>query len=450
MSVKKRFFLSSIFLFFIFPLLSQELDPLLKLLVEKKVISYEEALSVQKEYDESKKENKKEIEKSIENVKKSYDAFKGLKIGGTYFISYQAGNKLDSNYELTSYSGFVLKRGYFDLRKDITPYLNVRFTPDITSDISGDTKLRLKFLYANFKLKDNTFFSQPEVKIGMVPYPWFGIEESIYRYRLQDPQFLDRLNIAQTADLGIMFSTNFGGLLDEEYRKNVSNEYAGKWGSFEIGIFNGGGYTQTEKNKNKVISARVSIRPLPTHLKGFQLHLLNITGKGNVKEDLLCQEKGLFYGKRIYPDFKVSAYMLSYQSEWFNSYFQYYRGKGNASGNSYYTPSLYKANLVDEDDILKATSHKGYSIFANINFGGKKEWGLLFRFDYHDPDTKGIYAINKIEDVKKREIFGISYKLYSNNMILLDYERLLHSLIVEEKGKLKDEERVQITLQIKF
>ncbi|MCX7830799.1 MAG: hypothetical protein N2445_07055, partial [Acidobacteria bacterium] len=326
-------------------LYSQELDPLLKLLIEKKVLTYEEAVTVQKEYDKKKNEEKEETKKVVaeetKSVKAVSEALKGLKIGGTYFLSYQNGTQFDPAQEdaTKSYSKFVLKRGYLDVRKDITPYLNVRFTPDITLDSSGDYKLRMKFLYADFHYKGNSYFSSPHFEVGMVHFPWFDVEENINMYRMQDSPFLDRIGMAQTADLGVLFGVNFGEPLSKDYQEKVSKAYPGKWGSFEIGIYNGGGYAANEKNTNKVLASRISFRPLPNYIPGLQFHIFGVNGKGNVADNFRYDKDGIFKGRKIYPDWKLLAFMTTYQHPWFNIVGQYFKGEGNYSGTLYYTPS---------------------------------------------------------------------------------------------------------------
>lgn len=439
-----------------FNLFSQELDPLLKLLIEKKVLTQEEAIAVQKEYDKKKTEEKEETKKVIteetKNIKSVSDALKGLKIGGTYFLSYQNGTQFDATEEdaKKSYNKFVLKRGYLDVRKEITPYLQVRFTPDITLDSSGDYKLRMKFLYADFHYKGNSYFSTPHFEVGMVHFPWFDMEENINIYRMQDPHFLDRLGIAQTADVGMLFGVNFGEPLSKDYQERVSTAYPGKWGSFEIGIYNGGGYTANEKNTNKVLASRVSVRPIPSYLPGLQFHLFGVTGKGNVADNLRYDKDGIFKNRKIYPNWKLLAFITTYQHPWFNIVAQYFEGEGNLSGTLYYTPANYVPQLVSVEDIFKACSDKGYSFFADVKLGEKKKWSVMGRFDYFDPDTKDILKITNSEDVQKRYICGVAYKIYQNNIVLFDYQKLAHSRYFKVGEKIPDEDRWQLTLQIKF
>ena len=88
--------------------------------------------------------------------------------------------------------------------------------------------------------------------------------------------------------------------------------------------------------------------------------------------------------------------------------------------------------------------------------GNKKKWVLWGRYDHYDPDTEDIFETVKkhSEDVQKRYIYAVAYKLYKDNVILLDYERLEHSKyytnIIKGDTEMPTEEHLQLTLQIKF
>jgi len=58
-------------------------------------------------------------------------------------------------------------------------------------------------------------------------------------------------------------------------------DYPGRYGSFSLGIYNGGGYHAKEKNQNKVLEGRLTLRPLPAALPGLQLSYFGLVGKGN-------------------------------------------------------------------------------------------------------------------------------------------------------------------------
>ncbi len=439
--------------------LAQELDPLLQLLIEKKVLTSEEAKQVQNEYDKKKESEKKETKKTVDEATKPFKSFskalEGVKIGGTYYLAYQNGTLFDAHQEdgLKSHNKFVLKRAYFDFKKDVTPYLTTRFTPDLNQDSSGNYNLRLKYFYADFKWKGNNAFSKPHLEVGLVHTPYLDFEETMNGFRVQDPMAVDRFGIISSADSGIMFGANFGPPLPKTYQNEVTKAYPGKWGSFAIGIYNGGGYSSKEKNTNKVLMGRFTFRPLPAYLPGFQFTYLGGTGKGN-NEPTNYSEEGIFYNERIYPDFDINLFMLSYEHQWFTLYGLYYEATGTMSGKNYYVPSDYVAGKVDYSDIFKGYDQKGYSFYGNVKLGAAKKWNLWVRYDYYDPDTKGILDLQDKEDIQKRTIYGIAYKLYKDNLILLDYERLSHtkkySNILYGTTTIPDEERLQLNLQIKF
>ncbi|MFB3851190.1 MAG: hypothetical protein ACE14Q_04600 [Acidobacteriota bacterium] len=439
---------------------SQELDPLLQLLVEKKVLTAGEAQQVQKEYDSKKKTEQEETKKVVDDATKSFkpvaDALKGIKIGGTYFYSYQNGTKFSATEKdgLQSYNQFVLKRAYFDLKKEITPYLTARFTTDVHQDSSGSYLIRMKYLYGDFNWKGNSAFSKPHIEVGMCHTPWLDFSDYINPWRVQDTLFIERQKLVPSADLGFLFMTNFGPELPKSYQDDVSKGFPGKWGSLAIGLYNGGGYGSAEKNTNKMWHYRVSFRPIPAYAPGLQLSIGGANGKSNIAPTNY-DKSGPFLDRRIYPDFKMFNYMLSYQHSRFTLSFEGFKAEGNTSGSSYYTPSQYVAG-VDYGDIFKGYKQKGYSYFGQVYLDGNKKWVLWGRYDHYDPDTEGIFETVKkhSEDVQKRYIYALAYKLYKDNLILLDYERLSHSKyytnIISGDKEMPTEERLQLTLQIKF
>ncbi|NMC00679.1 MAG: hypothetical protein GYA35_10405 [Thermoanaerobaculaceae bacterium] len=106
--------------------------------------------------------------------------------------------------------------------------------------------------------------------------------------------------------------------------------------------------------------------------------------------------------------------------------------------------------VVSPDEIFKGFSQNGYSLYADVKLGEKKKWGTLARFDYYNPDTKNILKKKNHQDIQKRLILGVSYRLVMNNMILIDWQKLSHTAYFRPDAKIPNEERWQATLQIKF
>jgi len=389
----------------------KELDPLLKLLVKKGVITQEEARSLQAEA-AAEQATPPPAATLAPAAPAPAPALKGLKIGTTTYLSYQDGSSAGSDY-----SRFTIKRGYIDIRQSISEVFSARLTPDVTQDSSGDFKLRFKYAYGQFQWQQAGFLGKPTVEFGLAHMPWLDFEESINRYRMQDTMFLERNGIFNSADTGVIFGANLGGEMPEDYRKNVNSHYAGRWGSFQVGIYNGGGYHAAEANTNKVLEGRFTVRPLPDVVPGLQLSLVGVTGKGNLKD---------LPGAPA-PDWSLFDAMVSYESPRFVATGQWYSGDGNQGGT---------AVKVDGT----ARSQKGWSLFGEARLDEARQWAAIARYDHFDSD-----ADSPTNDVQKRSILGLAWWFFKDNAWLLDYEQVEHSL-----DGLDTDHRLQLTLQIKY
>ena len=146
------------------------LDPLLELLVEQGVITMEQALAVQAEYDRRGTEGGTAVPPAavaqqeapspatvapapeVANtavVTSVPPGLKDLSIGTLVYLSYQNGNDAAG----VDYNQFQIKRGYIDIRKKITPNFSARITPDVHQDETGDLNVRLKYAYGKFNWK---------------------------------------------------------------------------------------------------------------------------------------------------------------------------------------------------------------------------------------------------------------------------------------------------------
>jgi hypothetical protein len=331
--------------------------------------------------------------------------FPRVRIGSTGFLSYQSGKSAGADY-----SKFIVKRAYLNVTAQINPYLAARITPDVAQDATtGETKVRMKFVYATFSLPSLGFITKPCVSFGMVPTPWFDFENRVNLYRMQDQLFFDRVGLLSTADLGLAVGGLFGGEMPDEFRKTVSSAFPGRYGSFAVGLFNGGGYTASEQNGNKALEGRVSIRPLPDAAPGLQLSYTGVAGKGNTLAE---------------PEWTLSSVAVSFQSIWANMEAILLRGRGNAAGNA-------------NDAHGTALDRDGWSGFVEAK--PCKRWSVIARYDAFTPDR------TKPAIQTRRTIAGIAYHLGNSNDVLVDYDTLRYTHSTKP-----DDKRAQLTLQYNF
>jgi len=309
-----------------------------------------------------------------------------VEISGQWFLAYQS--KYLDKEQVDNL--FTLKRGYLTFKKDFNRTFSVRFTQDITLDNEGEdagnVEMRLKYLYLKVNLKDLSVFKNSYLVIGMIHTPWLDFEQHINDYRVQSPMFLETSHLLSSADFGVNMVTLLGGKIDESYRENVSSSYPGKYGSFTVGILNGGGYHAIEKNINKTIAARLSIRPFPATLPGLQLSLHGIYGKGN---------------SEVSPEFNLMHTYISYESGRAIITAQAYRGLGNSYGT-----------FMDFNDL--PYKNQGASVFGEL-YLVKKRLSLIGSYGYFE-------RMDIPEENNRRIVGGICYHFLNNQKILLDID----------------------------
>ncbi len=235
--------------------------------------------------------------------------------------------------------------------------------------------------------------------------PWLDFEEHVNYYRLQDTMFIERNSIFNSADIGVTFASLLCEGMDEEYQKRVNNKYPGRCGSMALGIYNGGGYHASEKNDNKVLEGRLTVRPLPDIIPGLQLSYFGLHGKGNDASD---------------PDWTVNLGFASFEHEYFVLTGQYYNGEGQQKGE-------------DEND------KDGYSFFTELKL--HKKFSMIGRYDYFDPNDE------VEDDENERYIAGVAYHIdkQHKNMLVVDYETVNY-----KEARKSDDKRIQTTLQVKY
>jgi hypothetical protein len=301
-------------------------------------------------------------------------------IGGTWYLNYRTGKTGDDTF-----NRFGIDRGYINIRHRLTDRWSGRITPDVTLDDFGDVKVRLKYAYADVKLDDIGFLTSPHIEFGIAHRPWLDYEEHINLYRYQGTMFMERNHLFNSADFGMTFFSLLGGEIDEGYQEEVTSAYPGRWGSVAIGVYNGGGYHAAERNQNKSLESRLSIRPFPDAAPGLQLTYTGVIGKGNTEEA---------------PDWTINTLFASYETRDVALTAQRYWGVGD-----------FKGRVIGEDG--EALDQDGYSVFAEWKLHGPGV-SVIGRYDSFGSDAE--------DGVSDRLIAGVAYHLEGHSKIMVDLD----------------------------
>lgn len=310
----------------------------------------------------------------------------GVHFSGQLFLTYEIVDSPQSTF-----NEFRLERGYITFRKSISDRVGVRFTQDVTidqeGDGEGDIELRLKYAFVHYRLNDIAFFHKPVVEFGVVRRPWIDFEQKINDYRMQGSMYLDREKISRSADYGITISTLLGPQIENASDYNLDKGYAGRYGSMSFGVYNGGGYAALEKNANKLVEGRLTLRPFWESLPGLQLTYAGSYGEGN---------------SALSPDFWKHLGYISYSSKKLVVGAQGYYGVGDVLGGR-----LDSRNL--------ALPMNGFSIFTEI-MPFKIPLSLVNRFE-----TLNNRQTNSL--IKHRGWAGVAWRFKNGSIIMLDFER---------------------------
>ena len=399
---------------------------LVELLVKKKIITREEAdqlleeskSTAVKEKEETKKEVKAELQEEIKQgaAKGEFlpSALRGFKFGTTIFADWESINRDKGPNKNTNQ--FNLSRAYATLTKDFNDWLSMNITSDLftskdANDANDGYQLRIKFAFVDLKLLGT------ESLMGMIPTPSDAYDSAIWPYRVQGNNLLDGLGIQSTADLGVVNTGVFGGYMDEEYLKYAAKTTAGKWGGYAIGVYNGSGFDEPERNQNKVVSGLVYVRPFPavSFWKGLQFAYTGTFGQSNSQ---FAPGSG---NVNDYPTWQANVLQASLQHPYFTVMGQYYWGKGTK-------------------DSTEQNDRKAYLVDAFVRIPSLEKWRVFGKWYYYDPNT---HASGDQRDVY---VAGISYDASPEFMPYLSFEHG-HT---GPNASIVDYDKYQIGFQLKY
>ncbi|MDD5711954.1 MAG: hypothetical protein PHY31_04250 [Smithellaceae bacterium] len=365
---------------------------LIDLLKSKKVITPDEADSLLKEMDARAKEERAVAQEETKTAAEKGDflppALRGFKFGTTIYAEWN--NKKPDN--AASVNQFALNRAYITLTRDINDWLGMNITSDLFTSVDPADKdglqLRLKYAFVNLS------FYGTATQLGMIPTPSDAYDAAIWPFRVQGQNLLDAHAVQSTSDLGISNQGVFGGYMDKDYLKFATKQFAGKWGGYFVGLYNGAGFVNTEANNNKAPSGLIYIRPLPMVpiLKGLQLAYFGTYGLSN---NNFAPGQGVVTD---YPKWRVNVGQVSLQHEYFTVMGQYYWGKGT---------------YVSTEE----HNRKGYLAAAFLRIPGLEELRIFGKYHYYDPDT------DAANDANKTYIAGLSYDVTTEFMPFAAFER---------------------------
>jgi hypothetical protein len=290
------------------------------------------------------------------------------------------------------------------------------FTSKDANDANDGLQLRIKFAFLDLKLLGT------ETMLGMIPTPSDYYDSAIWPYRVQSPHLLDVLAVQSSADMGAVNIGTFGGYMNDEYLKYAAKPFAGRWGGYMVGVYNGSGYDTPENNQNKVVSGLVYGRPFPNVpiLQGFQVAYVGTSGQSNTNFAAAGRTTE-------YPAWQVNMIQASLQHPYFTIMGQYYWGMGTKVSN-------------EQND------RKGYELAAFTRIPAFEKLRAFGKWYYYDPNT------HRSSDGHTVYVAGLSYDVSKEFMPFVAWERQNTRVNSAATGALPgvDYTKYQVGFQLKY
>lgn len=207
---------------------AQSDQALIDTLIQKGILTKEEATQIQKETAEATKKADKSASKTI--------------VSGKLYVDFSDINARTASGVKTSASGDGLdvKRFYFGATHIFNDVWSVNINTDSGySSATGATNLFIKTAYVQAKISPEFI-----VQAGSANMPWIPFVEDIYGLRYVENTMIDRLHFGNSADWGL--------------------HVLGKSGivSYNFAAVNGGGYKNPSRSKSVDFAGRVSVEPV--------------------------------------------------------------------------------------------------------------------------------------------------------------------------------------------
>jgi len=254
---------------------AQTTNDILDLLIRNKSITQEQADSVRAEAAIK--------QQDVDANKKSFfaSASRLIQISGYTQVRYK------SQQETGKVDGFDIRRARLDIRGNVSPYFSYR----LQTDFAGTPKLL--DAYAEIKIYDcfNFTIGQAKIPFSMENLASSNKMESIDRSQVVEAlvgRGQDVIGNQNGRDIGVQLGGSFG-----KYEKRFLFDY-------KIGVFNGAGINQEDKNDNKDFVGRLVVHPV----KGFDVGGSYYIGTGNFGKPTATNQDRNRYGIELNYEYK--------------------------------------------------------------------------------------------------------------------------------------------------
>lgn len=263
-----------------------------------------------------------------------------LKVSGVVFANWKM--HLDDQGQGEKYNCFDISRARLILDQQYSEKFSANMAIDLIPRSSLDA-YGLEFRLLSAYIQGKSLIKYTTMRFGMQGLLWFDHVEKAWGLRYIDAVSLNKLGYLERSDLGF----------------TIIGECPGNYGRLAMQIVNGGGFTKTEKNKNKDLIIFAAGYPLPKNPDFGEVGIMAQYYKG--WPNLAYPEStATDFSKNTKRDRLQVAGVFKYR-KWVNAVVEYFQtwDKNDAT------------TATTKDNQEKA---KGFSLMGKINVATAETW----------------------------------------------------------------------------
>jgi len=304
------------------------------------------------------------------------------KVGGVLFANWKM--HLEDQGQGKSFNSFDIARARLILDQQFGEKFSANLMIDLIPRSSLDgygLQYRLRSAY----IQGDKLIKHTTMRFGMQSLLWFDHVEKAWGLRYIDAVSLDKLGYLERADLGF----------------TIIGECPGNYGKLALQIVNGGGFTKTEKNKNKDIVLFAAGYPFPKNPDFGETGILLQFYKGwpNITNTATGDQS---FRKDTKKDRMQVAGVIKYR-KWVSGVVEYFQTWDKEDVTT----------AITKDNQEKA---KGFSLMGKVNVATAETWlskvYLFAKYEWIDKHTqldKGLYPFELQEGDGQFLLGGLGY-----------------------------------------
>lgn len=307
-----------------------------------------------------------------------------------------------------NFNSFTVQRGWLTVDHTFSEKYSANLILEAFPDgdgVSDGWKMRLRSAY----LQANKVLPYTDVRFGMHGLLWMDKVESVWGLRYVDAVSLNKLGYMSRADFGFSLIGNCPG----------------GFGTLALQVLNGGGYTESERNKYKNFVLYGEFHPFPKNADWNEVAILGQFYKGF--PNIVDNSQGESFSKNTLENRMQAGAVVKYR-KWLTGYLEYFVVRDDNNWN----------NNTDDEFVSESN---GFTAFGRLYVATSEKWlsrvSIFGKYERIDKNKNAENPLAQDDGDARYIVAGVAYEPVDNYELALVIRRdtiseLVNNVRIEE------------------